>query len=480
MFFKSCKGHTLVMSILTAMKNPTVASRMFQSFLIGRERVELYGSYSHLYMNCLLLSGVVDGKEEEKGPIHFLSEQSGVVDKSFMAVWYLINGYGNDPEIKKMRDDLSDKAKLKMWTTFNYFHVDQRSKMIVEWYDTVDLILRKTDDEKCYDLIADIAVMSRKGSLNPYTLINSLRRLVGDRGNVILPRYLKKEGRTCYISSSTDAPDLGSPEKPENYIFSKRYSIYFRSFQDIHAFFLTMGEDGKEFVTECSEMFAISPAKVNYLMEESKLPQQYVTITKEDGIVYSLTPEDEKATQCTLRRMSSRSTLDLLIAMVMSPHGPILDGDDLDHRSYFTIITRSVVEVQIRDIQYLVTRIRGAIEETKDPYEVLKRCSEYTPMSDQILPRSDSSLIRQFVEEGKCVEIYGLRYDGYGIVTLPFKNPSPQRVHGCVSDVILYYMIRGELEERATSGMGALGHALHAPKVRMVREAYEKYLNSKK
>lgn len=119
------------MSILIAMKNNP---GLFQSFLVGEERVELYGSYSHLYMNCLLISDIADEKEEEKGPIHFLSGQRGVVDDSFMAVWYLINGYGNDPEIKKMRDDLSDSAKLKMWGILNYFNVDQRSKMMNRWY----------------------------------------------------------------------------------------------------------------------------------------------------------------------------------------------------------------------------------------------------------------------------------------------------------------------------------------------------------
>lgn len=323
---------------------------------------------------------------------------------------------------------------------------------------------------------------SRKGILDPQRVIDCLYRLGGYRSNAILPRYLGKEEITAYSNAYRGSFQVGR-FPAGSYLLYRRYHIYFKSLEEIRTFFLEAGDkkvmESKEFVSECSEMYKISPAKVRYLMEEYKTPQQYLTITEEDGIVYSSVPEDKEATQCTLRKLNARSTLDLLIAVVMSPHNAILDGDDEDPRSYFTIATRSNTKIAIRDVQYLVSRIRRVTEETKDPYEVLKRCSEYTSISDQILPKSDSPLLKRLVEERKCIEIYGLRYDGYGIVTLPFKHSSSQRIFGLVTDLILYYMIQGAPDEGATSEIQASPISPHVLKVRAVREAYEKYLSNK-
>ena len=480
------------MSIVSIMGDPSLAPRIFQSFLVGAEKTQLYGSLGHLYTNCPLISSIIDEKEEEKGPIHFLSEKKGAVDDSFMAVWYLINGFGNDPVVKEMRMKLVTKDILKMWETFNYFHVDQNGEMMVEWKMAARRIIElELRDEKCYDLVVSIVMMSKKGTFNAQNVVNTLFRLAGNRSSMDSIRFLKREERTSYLSRYPFL-DLGVFAHPHGwgYILYKRYGIYFNSFRQILTFFRDSGEEklmeSKEFLLECSEMWKISPAKVKYLVEEHKMPSQHVTICEKKGIVY--TPHKEKPI-CTFRTLSSQSTIDLLIAIAFSPYGDILDGDEADPGNYFCIVRESKIHVNFRDVQYLTERIRKAMEETKDPrhrdaggaqrpYEVLIKCSEYIPGSGLYLPGPKGSL--SLIAEGKMIEISGLRPDGYGIITVPCRDSRRKRVLGIPANMVTYAMIMGESDEKIMKRMEKAGLHGCTQIVKSCRDTYEKYIKEKK
>lgn len=175
-----------MLQYLTAEEKSNPYTHLLHPFKFGKREKIIYGLPFVLLHKSKLIRSMMEEKLEDgylMPSYDNVYDEKGMPEKSFLYVWYCVNGFSHEQETTEMWKSFGDRDKLKTWTYFNYLDVSLTSMEISElklFANTFDP--RVTDEKQKNSLLETFEQVINSGGhklFTPFSIQNTLTRLMG-------------------------------------------------------------------------------------------------------------------------------------------------------------------------------------------------------------------------------------------------------------------------------------------------------------